>query len=130
MILQSTKMIASGIGGGDTMETTDCGIADDEVRRVQSSHNELVARIARVIRDDGTVTPLAGLQLRRASAPTELGHGVSLPAFCVIAQGSKEVLLGENSYQYDSARYLIATASLPIASRIVEAAPERPYLSP
>ncbi|MEH2136699.1 AraC family transcriptional regulator [Nostoc sp.] len=28
-------------------------------------------------------------------------HSVSIPAFCAIAQGSKEVLLGSDRYQYD-----------------------------
>jgi AraC-like DNA-binding protein len=67
--------------------------------------------------------------LRRASAPTEMGHGVSYPSFCVIAQGSKEILLGESRYRYDPARYLITSAALPIATRVIEASPERPYLA-
>jgi AraC-like DNA-binding protein len=83
----------------------------------------------RVLRGDGAAEPLEGLRLRRASTPTGLGHGVSSPAFCVIAQGSKEVWLGDNCYRYDTARYLIATDELPIASRIIEASKERPYLS-
>jgi AraC-like DNA-binding protein len=46
----------------------------------------------------------------------------------VIAQGSKEILLGEKRYLYNPAQYLISAASLPIATRIIEASPERPYL--
>jgi AraC-like DNA-binding protein len=53
---------------------------------------------------------------------------VSFPSFCVIAQGSKELLLGDSLYRYNPAQYLISTAALPIASRVVEASPERPYL--
>ena len=102
---------------------------ENAVQRTQASRDELVERLARVVHTDGTAAPLEGVQLRRASTPTELGHGVSYPAFCVIAQGSKEVLLGDNRYQYDPAHYLIATATLPIASRITEASPETPYLS-
>jgi AraC-like DNA-binding protein len=37
-------------------------------------------------------------------------------------------LLGDSRYRYNPAQYLIATAALPIASRVVEAWPERPYL--
>jgi len=99
-----------------------------EVQRAQGNREELVERLAHAIRDDGTLTPLPGLMLRRASSPMELGHGVSYPSFCVIAQGSKEILLGDNRYRYDSAHYLIATTALPIASRIAEASKERPYL--
>jgi AraC-like DNA-binding protein len=93
-----------------------------------NSRDELVGRIARAIREDGIVEPLDGLRLRRASAPTELGHGSSYPSFCVVAQGSKEIRLGDRHYRYDPAHYLIATAALPIASRVAEASEERPYL--
>ena len=62
------------------------------------------------------------------SSPTELGHGVSYPALCVVAQGSKEILLGDSLYRYDPAHYLITTAALPIANQITEASKERPYL--
>ena len=102
--------------------------SEHEAHRVQASRDELVERIARAIREDGTVEPLEGLHLNRSSSPTELGHGVSYPALCVIAQGNKEILLGDNRYRYDPAHYLITTAELPIASRITEAEEERPYL--
>src|SRR5262245_9904376 len=52
----------------------------------------------------------------------------SNPSFCVIAQGSKELVLGDNRYVYNPAHYLVATATLPISSRVVEASPERPSL--
>ncbi len=96
--------------------------------RAQADREELVERIARAIREDGTVEPMEGLRLRRASSPRELGHGVSYPALCVIAQGCKETLVGDHRYRYDPAHYLITTATLPIASRITEASEERPYL--
>lgn len=103
--------------------------SEHEEQRAQATRKELIARLAQAIGDDGTTEPLEGVRLRRASAPTEIGHGVSFPSFCVIAQGSKEVLLGDKRYWYDSAHYLIATTALPIASRIAEASEQRPYLS-
>ncbi|MEP0791757.1 AraC family transcriptional regulator [Funiculus sociatus GB2-C1] len=51
-----------------------------------------------------------------------------MPAFCVIAKGSKEVLLGSDRYQYEPIHYLLGTVELPIASRILEATQEKPYL--
>jgi AraC-like DNA-binding protein len=54
---------------------------------------------------------------------------VTAPAFCVIAQGSKVMLLGDQQYRYDPAHYLLATAELPVVGQIVEASPECPYLS-
>ncbi|MFL5801163.1 MAG: AraC family transcriptional regulator N-terminal domain-containing protein [Roseiflexaceae bacterium] len=100
-----------------------------EVQRAQANRQELVERIARAIRDDGRVEPLKGLYLNRISSPTEPVHGVSDPSFCVIAQGSKEVFLGEDRYQYDPAHYLLTTVELPVVSQVLEASREQPYLS-
>ena len=127
-ILYNPAMDAAGTKEEAHMDSTNHWPSEREVQRAQASREELVERLTRAIRDDGTAEPLPGLRLRRASAPTGLGHGVSFPSFCVIAQGSKELLLGDSRYRYDPAQYLIATAALPIASRVVEASPERPYL--
>jgi AraC-type transcriptional regulator N-terminus len=100
-----------------------------EAQHAQANRAELVARITRAIRDDGRVEPLHGLSLHRSSSPTGSVHGVSRPSFCVIAQGSKEVFLGEDRYQYDPTHYLLTTVELPVVSQILEASTERPYLS-
>ena len=101
---------------------------EGEAHRTQANRDELVERIARAVHEDGRVEPIEGLRLHRASAPTGL-HSVSSPAFCVIAQGSKELFLGKERYQYDPAHYLLITAELPLVSQIIEASQERPYLS-
>ena len=111
------------------MQSPNCWTLEDEARKVRANREELIARLAQIIHNDGMTEPLDGVRLRRASAPTEIGHGVSDQSFCVIAQGSKEIVLGDKRYWYDSAHYLIATTALPIASRIAEASEERPYLS-
>jgi AraC-like DNA-binding protein len=100
-----------------------------EAQRAQANRQELVARIARAIRDDGRVEPLKGLYLARSSSRIGPVYGVSEPSFCVIAQGSKEVFLGEDRYQYDPAHYLLTTVELPVVSHIREASTEQPYLS-
>jgi AraC-like DNA-binding protein len=111
------------------MDLIDLPQSAREAHRAQARSEELAERIARAVREDGTAKPLEGLRLNRASSPTEPVHGVSKPAFCVIAQGSKEILLGDHRYRYDPAHYLIATAELPVAGQITEASKERPYLS-
>lgn len=102
--------------------------AHDE-QRAQVNREELVERLMRAIPADGTVEPLPGLHLGRLSAPLARIHSVSEPAFCVIAQGSKEVFVGETRYQYDPFNYLLATLELPRVSQVLEASRERPYLS-
>jgi AraC-like DNA-binding protein len=100
-----------------------------EAQRVQANRAELVARIARAIRDDGRVEPLKGLYLNRVSSPTEPVHSVFDPSFCVIAQGRKEIFLGNDRYQYDPAHYLLTTVELPVAGQVLEASQAQPYLS-
>jgi len=103
--------------------------AEREAQLMQANREELVERIARAMREDGTTQPLQGLHLYRRSSPLELLHGVSEPSVAVIAQGSKEVLLGENRYRYGPSQYLLATVELPTIRRVLEASKERPYLS-
>ncbi len=100
-----------------------------EERRAEANREELVERIGRAIREDGTVEPLPGLHLTRLSSPTGPVHGVAVPSFCVIAQGSKEVYLGEDYYRYDPYQYLVATVELPIVIQLGEASNEQPHLS-
>jgi AraC-like DNA-binding protein len=103
--------------------------AEREALRVQANREELVERIARAIREDGTTQPLPGLYLSRSSLPLKPLHSVLEPSLCVIAQGSKEVLLGDSRYRYDPSQYLLATVELPRVSQVLEASKERPYLS-
>jgi AraC-like DNA-binding protein len=110
-----------------------CAVSSQQVERetylAQANSAELVERIARAVPADGSAEPLPGLHLHRVSAPRGPMHGVLNPAFCVIAQGSKEVFLGDTQYQYDPDHYLLVTVGLPITSQVVAASPERPYLS-
>jgi AraC-like DNA-binding protein len=103
--------------------------SDLENQRMQINRMELVERIARIVPTDGHAEPLPGIHLYRAASPLNPIHSVVKPSFCVIAQGSKEVLLGASRYQYDATRYLITTLEMPRVSQVLEASPERPYLS-
>jgi AraC-like DNA-binding protein len=111
------------------MSSTDYQGSEIGTHRTYAYREELAERIARAVPEDGKVEPLKGLHLHRSSTPTEPLHGVSKPAFCVIAQGSKEVLLGDSRYRYDPAHYLLATVELPVVGQVLEASAERPYLS-
>ncbi len=110
------------------MESKNQQQAEREAQRAQANRDELVERIARAIREDGTVEPLKGIRLRRSSSPTALVPGVTTPSFCVIAQGCKEIHLGEETYRYDPYQYLLATVELPVASLIIKASKGQPYL--
>ena len=103
--------------------------ADREAQRVQANREELVERIGQAIRADGTIQPLPGLHLYRHSVPLERVYSVVEPSLCVVAQGSKEFLLGERRYQYDPFHYLLVTVDLPSVGQVLEASKEWPFLS-
>ena len=73
-------------------------------------------------------TAVPGLSLFRRDEPTEPMTGMYEPSVCLVAQGAKRVLLGDDTYVYDSHHYLITSVQLPTVVQIIEASPERPYL--
>lgn len=64
---------------------------------------------------------------RQSSAPCVL-HSVADPIFAILLQGKKEALLGEETYRYGAAQYLVVSVDLPLSGFVVEATPEKPYL--
>ena len=127
-ILQTLETGDAGTSEEAAMESINRPPSEREARRVQANRDELGQLVARAVGEDGAVELPGGLSLVRYSSPTPKDHGVSSPAFCVIAQGSKEVLLGEECYRYDANRYLVTAAALPTATRVTEASEKRPYL--
>jgi AraC-like DNA-binding protein len=73
-------------------------------------------------------TAVPGLSLFRRIEPTGPISGMYEPSVCLVAQGAKRVLLGDDMYVYDAHRYLITSVHLPTVVQIVEASPEKPYL--
>lgn len=88
----------------------------------------MIERISRAVPEDGLLEALPEVTLGRFSRPTERVYSLFKPSFCIIAQGSKQMLLGEEVFRYDPGHYLISTVVLPVVANVVEASEERPYL--
>ena len=73
-------------------------------------------------------TAIPGLSLFRRDEPTEPISGMYEPSICLVAQGAKRVLLGDDTYVYDPDHYLITSVHLPTIVQIIEARRDRPYL--
>lgn len=73
-------------------------------------------------------TPISGLILNRWEAPTQAHSNILDASLCLIAQGKKQVILGEESYIYDAEHFLFTAIDLPVISQIITATPEKPYL--
>jgi len=101
----------------------------NEPSTVEALRLELVQRLERATRDENFVVPTNGLLFVRASQPTDRIHGVTHRSLCVIAQGAKEILIGDGRFRYDPDHYLLASVELPMTGKVVEATPTRPYLA-
>ncbi|HZV82576.1 MAG TPA: AraC family transcriptional regulator [Geobacteraceae bacterium] len=100
-----------------------------EGNRLEVAVDVLGKSIARLT-DKGELftTAVPGLSLFRRIEPTEPITGVYEPSICLVAQGAKRVLLGDDTYVYDAHHYLITSVHLPTVVQIIEASREKPYL--
>lgn len=90
---------------------------------------ELAKEIVRFAPVDGChTTQVPRLSLFRTSQATAPVHGVQHPALCIVAQGRKQVLLGEDMLTYGTGQCLVISVGVPMAGQVVEATPDEPYL--
>jgi AraC-like DNA-binding protein len=67
--------------------------------------------------------------LRLSRIDTELVYTTYRPCVCLVAQGAKSVMLGEERYEYDEARLLVFSVDLPVAAQVTRASTAAPFLS-
>ena len=97
--------------------------------KIDKQH-ELGKHIERFTGQDGVhPTSIPSLFLIRESIITEPISRVNEPSFCIIVQGEKEVLLGEESFRYGSGNYIVASVDLPVTGQVIKASPDSPYLA-
>jgi AraC-like DNA-binding protein len=86
--------------------------------------------IARWAVEDGPLmTAIPGFLLSRRSAPTQPKSTMYEPSICLVAQGAKRVLLGDDTYVYDVHHSLITSLDLPTVVQVIQASREKPCLS-
>ncbi len=73
-------------------------------------------------------TAIASLEFTRQSDTFTSMHDVSEPILAIVVQGKKAALLGEETYHYGVAQYLVISVDLPLSGFVTEATPDRPYL--
>lgn len=74
-------------------------------------------------------TPVAGLTLIRASAPSALQYAISNPMVVLVVQGAKRVSMNGVPYDFAAGESLFITADVPTVSRITQASVSTPYYS-
>jgi AraC-like DNA-binding protein len=97
--------------------------------RMSVALDELGKTIARYTEhEDLTATATPGLSFFRRNEPSEPVGGMYEPSVCVIAQGAKRVVLGDDTFVYDPRHYLITSLHLPTVVQIIDATREKPCL--
>lgn len=89
----------------------------------------LAGRIAKwTVGENAVEGLLPGLTLHRWEMPTAQTSYMLAPSICLIGQGRKRVMLGEDVFDYDANQFLITSVDLPVVSNVLEASVEKPYL--
>ncbi|MCB1605439.1 MAG: AraC family transcriptional regulator [Xanthomonadales bacterium] len=73
-------------------------------------------------------TPLPALSLIRADQTVDHLPAIYEPSLCVVVQGRKRALLGDEQFEYNPGHFLVVSMTLPVIAQITEASPQRPYL--
>lgn len=92
----------------------------DAVRRYTEAHSN----------SEGVApTPITGLTTVRATVPSGIVHAIPRPLVCLILQGSKHVLMGQQAFTFNAGDSLLITADVPTLSQITAASMPLPYLA-
>lgn len=79
---------------------------------------------------DGPIrTPIPGLMMVRATAPSALMHDVQRPLACLVQQGAKRVSAGTRTVEFAAGDSLLVAADVPTVSQITRASAAAPYYS-
>ncbi len=104
--------------------------ADTAVRATEPN----VVRLARLIsayapHDGSFELRIPGVYaIRRSRTNTELVHATAQPCLCIVAQGAKSVMLGDEVYEYDVSRMIAFSVDLPVTVQVTRASYSEPYL--
>ncbi len=97
--------------------------------RLDQRMNDLAGLILSHTPGDGIhKTAIARLQLVHLTVPQPPAIGIYEPSMCILAQGRKRVMLGDEVYIYDRSRYIVGTVGMAVTGEVLDATPERPYL--
>jgi AraC-like DNA-binding protein len=104
----------------------------DKLARPDEPDTATLARlIAAYAPHDGSFElRIPGLHASRFSRINrECVHALRVPSLCIVAQGAKSVIVGDEVYEYDASRMIVFSVALPVAAQITQASHSEPYLA-
>jgi len=104
-------------------------------RVVDRPSNPETAKLAHLLAayapHDGTFDlRVPGLHASRFSrVNNECVHALSVSSLCIVAQGAKTVIVGDEVFEYDASRMIVFSVALPVTAQVTRASYSEPYLS-
>ncbi len=108
------------------------------IRRVGDgvdSNEPDTAKLARLLaayapHDGSFELRVPGLHASRFSRVNkECVHALRVSSLCIVAQGAKTVIVGDEVYEYDASRMIVFSVALPVAAQVTHASQSEPYLA-
>lgn len=93
------------------------------------SLDDLKALVMRHARGRLTDTGIPRVAIMKGEATTGPLLGLYDPRLCLVLQGAKSVMIGDQLLHYDAGRYFIAAVEVPAVGKVLQASPQHPYLS-
>jgi AraC-like DNA-binding protein len=92
---------------------------------------KLARLIAAYAPHDGTFDlRIPGLHASRFSRVNkECVHALSVSSLCIVPQGAKTVIVGDEVYEYGASRMIVFSVALPVTAQVTRASQSEPYLS-
>ena len=99
-------------------------------RQTDSGITALATLIGALVPYDGTVElRLPGVHVaRRSQTNQEPMHYMQRSTLCIVAQGAKIVMIGDDTYGYEAGQMALYSIDVPMAGRVTRASYSEPYL--
>lgn len=104
------------------MGTDESGAGRQALKALGQSITRMIAKGPQV------AGAIPGLALFSHDAPSEPQILMYEPSVCLVAQGRKCVMLGDETYIYDANNYLVSSLHMPGMVHIIEASADKPYI--
>ena len=105
--------------------------AENLVDRTTLDTTKLARLISAYAPHDGSFDlRIPGLIVSRISRVNkECVHALRVSSLCIVAEGAKTVIVGDEVYQYDASEMIVFSVALPVMAQVTKATPSSPYLS-
>lgn len=122
-------------GSLERVKTNGRSVSPRQLGSGASPNEPDTAKLARLIaayapHDGSFDLRIPGLHASRFSRINkECVHALRVSSLCIVAEGAKTVIVGDEVYEYDASRMIVFSVALPVAAQVTRATHSEPYLS-